>query len=80
MSAGTQDVYARYGLIGVESSWVDAVGYDRSKRALYVRFRSGVVCRYLGVEPSVYEEMMDAPSKGKFVHARIKGWNYTIVS
>ena len=58
----------------VESSSVDAVGYDPATRKLYVRFPgSGKAYVYYGVAPSVYDAFMQADAKGRFVNAAIKG-------
>lgn len=58
----------------VESSSVDAVGYDPDSGKLYVRFvGSGRAYVYYGVPAPVYGAFMAAESKGRFVNARIKG-------
>lgn len=62
----------------VESSSVDAIGYDRETRALYVKFlHSGQTYVYWGVEEAVFHELMNSPSKGSFVNSVIKqGYDY----
>ncbi len=58
----------------VESASIDAVGYDDANEELYLRFReSGDTYAYYGVEPEVYEELMQAGSMGRFVNLKIKG-------
>lgn len=58
----------------IESSSVDAIGYDPDSGKLYVRFAgSGRAYVYYGVPVSVYDALMAADSKGRFVNARIKG-------
>ena len=58
----------------IESSSVDAVGYDPDSNKLYVRFvGSGRAYAYYGVSASVYDAFMAADSKGGFVNAHIKG-------
>jgi uncharacterized protein YuzE len=57
----------------VNSSTVKSIGYDPVARALYIEFHGGDVYEYVGVDPAVHDAMMDAPSKGKFVDAHIKG-------
>ena len=58
----------------IESSSVDAVGYDPDSGKLYVRFKgSGRAYVYYGVPASVYDAFLAADSKGRFVNARIKG-------
>lgn len=57
----------------VQSSSVATVGYDPRARALYLRFRqSDRIYRYRGVAADVYQELMQAESKGRFVNTRIK--------
>jgi hypothetical protein len=51
---------------------IAAIGYDEETEALEVEFASGAMCRYLGVEPDVYEDFRLAPSKGKFFNRHIK--------
>jgi hypothetical protein len=61
----------------VESSNVAAVGFQQIDSesplgALVVAFRGGVVGRYRGVPRSVFESLMAAPSKGKFLAAYVR--------
>ena len=58
----------------IESSSVDAIGYDPAGGKLYVRFiGSGRAYVYRGVPEAVYRSLMRAESKGRFVNQRIKG-------
>jgi|LSQX01.2.fsa_nt_gb hypothetical protein len=57
----------------VDSSNVDAFGYDENEQVLYVRFRQGRLYWYAGVDSSVYDAFMMAPSKGKFVWQYLRG-------
>ena len=58
----------------IQSSSVDAIGYDPSGGKLYVRFiGSGHAYVYRGVPEAVYRSLMCAESKGRFVNQRIKG-------
>jgi hypothetical protein len=56
----------------VSSSAVFGVGYDRATRTLEIEFRSGRLYRYHDVGPDVFEQLMSAPSKGRFMNARIR--------
>jgi hypothetical protein len=56
----------------VSSSAVFGVGYDRSTRTLEIEFRSGRVYQYHDVRPSIVEQLMTAPSKGRFMNAEIR--------
>ena len=58
----------------VESSSVEAVGYDPATAKLYIRFRgSGRAYVYADVPPAVYKALMAADSIGRFVNTEIKG-------
>ena len=56
----------------VESSALAAVGYSKKLRALEIEFRNGAIYRYLEVKPSVYEELLNAPSKARFYDQNIR--------
>jgi len=60
-------------LITVESSMIHAVGYDDEARELEVVFSNGGIYRYLDVDEEEYEGLLDAESKGRYMHARIIG-------
>ena len=56
----------------VESSSVDAIGYDPETSRLYIRFiYSGRAYVYYGVDQSVFDELISADSKGRFVNREI---------
>ena len=57
----------------VESSSVDSIGYDPETRRLYVRFVGGRGYVYYDVERSVFDALLGADSKGRFVNSEIKG-------
>jgi hypothetical protein len=48
-------------------------GYDRKSRILQVTFRTGETYRYKGVPSSEYDGLMNAESKGKYMHRYIIG-------
>ena len=56
----------------VSSSAIASVGYDERKSLLEVEFRGGAVYDYLEVPPKVWEALLAAPSKGRFVSRRIR--------
>jgi len=58
-------------LVPVESSMIQAVGYDAKTRTLEVLFNSGRIYGYEGVPPKVYEELMAADSKGSYMRSEI---------
>lgn len=58
----------------VDSSNVEAIGYDPARQELHVRFlKSGETYVYYNVEEWVFDEMMQADSKGTYLNANIKG-------
>jgi len=59
-------------LIDVDSSNLQAVGYDLAEHSLYVRFHSGRLYRYSRVPPLIYEELMKSESKGKFFDTQVR--------
>jgi hypothetical protein len=61
-------------MIFVESTNVEAIGYDANAQALHVRFlKSGLTYVYYNVEQWVFDEFLRADSKGIFLNERIKG-------
>jgi hypothetical protein len=58
----------------VDSSCIEAVGYDPATQELHVRFlNSGETYVYYNVDEWVFSEMMQADSKGTYLNADIKG-------
>jgi hypothetical protein len=58
-------------LVPVESSMIQAVGYDPKTRTLEVVFNSGQTYCYEDVPPEVHQELMAADSKGQYMRAAI---------
>jgi len=59
-------------MILVDSSNIEAVGYDESSSELHVRFRKGSTYCYRNVPPSIFEEFIAANSKGSYLNRIIK--------
>ncbi len=58
----------------VDSSNIEAIGYDPAAQELHVRFlKSGETYAYYNVEEWVFDELMQADSKGKYLSSNIKG-------
>ena len=57
----------------VDSSNIEAIGYEAGAQELQVRFLSGDTYVYHGVPEEVYDELMAAPSKGSYLNRMIKG-------
>ena len=65
----------------VDSTSLASVGYDPTYWTLDIEFRKGSVYRYFWVLPSVYQSLMQAPSKGRFFMTQIRDrFPYTPVS
>ncbi len=60
-------------LIPVESSMIEAIGYDAQARRLEVVFNTGRVYAYEGVPPEEYKALLAAPSKGSYMRSNIIG-------
>lgn len=57
----------------VDSSNIEAIGYDADNMALYVQFlKTGETYVYENVEEWKFEEMLQADSKGRNLNAEIK--------
>lgn len=65
-------------MIYVDSSNVEAIGFDDDKRELHVQFLSSGCYIYHDVPREIFDELMDAPSKGSFLNREVKGvYQYT---
>jgi len=60
-------------MVKLESSAVSGVGYDHINQILTVKFTSGKKYDYKDVPVQVYEDLVNAPSSGKFLNKEVKG-------
>lgn len=60
-------------MIYVDSSNVEAIGYDDRNQELHVQFLSGGYYVYHGVAREVFDQFLHAPSKGSYLNREIKG-------
>ena len=58
-------------LTTVESSMLHAVGYNSKTRTLEVVFNNGGIYQYHDVPPEEYKGLMEAESKGRYMHEYI---------
>jgi hypothetical protein len=56
----------------IHSSAISSVGYDPDWEVLEVEFESGAVYDYFEVPPNIFEALLAAPSKGRFLASEIK--------
>lgn len=57
----------------VVSSNIHSIGYDNESQVLEIEFHSGGIYQYYSVPRTVYQDLMNAVSHGKYFHAHIKG-------
>jgi len=60
-------------MIHVESSNIEAVGYDEDSATLQVEFKNGGMYQYFDVPENVYVGLRDADSRGGYLASTIKG-------
>jgi hypothetical protein len=56
----------------IDSSTIEAIGYDEPARELHVRFKSGKTYVYLDVSAETYQEFAQSDSKGSYLNREIK--------
>jgi hypothetical protein len=56
----------------VTSTTVASIGYDEPTQTLEVEFNTGSVYQYYNVTAFLYEQLMQAPSKGQFLNTNIR--------
>lgn len=59
-------------MVTVNSQAIRAVGYDARSRRLKILFTQGHDYDFCEVPPQLYEQLMTAPSKGRFYNDNIK--------
>lgn len=59
-------------MIFVDSSNIEAVGYDDDSQELHVQFLGGGCYVYHQVPRQIFDEFINAPSKGSFLNREIK--------
>lgn len=57
----------------VDSSMMNAVGYDESSKTLMIVFNSGKTYEYADVPAEVFAALLAADSKGQFFHDELDG-------
>lgn len=59
-------------MIPVDSSNIEAIGYDADHRELYVRFIEGNTYAYSDAPIEAFDEFLRSPSKGSFFNRAIR--------
>jgi hypothetical protein len=57
----------------VESTTFATIGYDELRAVLRLEFCSQEIYLYAGVPAAVHQELLSAPSKGRYFHQAIRG-------
>lgn len=57
----------------LKSSNLAGAAYDDSTRALTIKFQNGAIWVYDDVPRTIYDDLLAAPSAGRFFAARIRG-------
>lgn len=68
----TSSPYSRL-VTAVDSTTLSSVAYDASCQLLWLRFQGGAIYCYFGVPPKMHQELISAPSKGKYFNQYIRG-------
>jgi hypothetical protein len=56
----------------VKSVILNSVGYDEGTKTLEIEFQTGLVYRYSGVPPKVYNDLMFSSEMGKYFSEKIR--------
>ncbi|MBU0712967.1 KTSC domain-containing protein [bacterium] len=60
-------------MIFIDSSNIEAIGYDVDTQELHIQFLSGGYYIYNNVPRAIYDDLMNASSKGSFLNREVKG-------
>lgn len=59
-------------MVRVVSSAIDAIGYDKDKQQLFIKFKQGETYTFCRVPESIHQGLMSAVSKGGYYDSFIK--------
>ena len=57
----------------IDSSNIESIGYDDDTQELHVQFLSSGHYIYRDVPREIFDDLMNAPSKGSFLNREVKG-------
>lgn len=60
-------------IVNINSGAIQHVDYHKKKQELDVLFKDGTMASYKSVPEKVYQEFLDAPSKGRYLNYNIRG-------
>lgn len=65
-------------MVYVDSSNLEQVGYDADEMELHVIFKDGSHYVYASVPEGIFDDLLEAPSKGSYLNREVKGvYEYT---
>jgi len=56
----------------IKSSNLEAIGYDKELKILYIKFKSGGLYSYYPVERRTIKKMEESESRGRFFHEHVR--------
>ena len=59
-------------IVAVQSTILVTMSYDVGQQILQLEFRDQAVYRYFGVPANLYQDFLDAPSKGSYFNRFIR--------
>lgn len=66
--------------IAVDSTTLRTVGYDAERQLLQIEFHDRSLYQYSDVPAAIYEELMQAPSKGAYFNRSIRAtFDYALI-
>ncbi|MCY1644593.1 helicase HerA-like domain-containing protein [Methylorubrum sp. SL192] len=71
-AAGVVEQEANMQRIAVASTNLVSIGYDEGAQTLEVEFANGTIYQYYNVGSDLYQQLMEAPSKGQFLNTYLK--------
>lgn len=72
MSKKKTNLYDAIDLIPVDSSRINAIGYDEDSQTMVIEFQRGGKYAYTNVDKQLHSNFMKHPSKGKYFESSIK--------
>lgn len=60
-------------IISINSSTIEAIGYDTASEKLLVKFKNGDHYEYLNVPHYVYHAVIESDSIGRALNSEVKG-------
>lgn len=72
------DLFEEFESTSVISSNIEEIGQSKlNPEVIRIKFKGGATYEYTGIPEEIYEDLLDAESKGKFINRHIKTYPYT---